>query len=166
MELSYNSPIGTIILRGSKRGISSLIFGDEDPVGMESLGTKSIEVEGSVNDGMASRCLQQLDEYFRKERKKFDLPLDLLGTEFQKKVWKELLNIPYGKRITYKELTLKLGNIKAIRAVAAANGANPVSIIVPCHRVIGSDGSLVGYGGGLWRKQWLLDHEQQDLSLF
>jgi len=89
----------------------------------------------------------------------------LKGTGFQKKVWEELLKIPFGKTITYKELALKLGDLKAIRAVAAANGANPVSVIVPCHRVIGSDGSLTGYAGGLWRKRWLLEHESKELLL-
>jgi methylated-DNA-[protein]-cysteine S-methyltransferase len=106
-----------------------------------------------------------MDEYFNGNRKTFDLPLDLQGTDFQKKVWLELQKIPFGKTISYKELSLRLGDIKAIRAVAAANGANPVSIIVPCHRVIGSNGSLTGYAGGLWRKQWLLDHESSALRL-
>jgi methylated-DNA-[protein]-cysteine S-methyltransferase len=120
----------------------------------------------SADRGMESLWVRQLDEYFSGNRKIFDLPLDLHGTEFQKKVWSELLKIPFGHKISYKELTLKIGDIKAIRAVAAANGANPVSIIVPCHRVIGSDGSLTGYAGGLWRKQWLLEHESSLQKLF
>lgn len=101
----------------------------------------------------------QLQEYFRGERKIFDLVLQPEGTDFQKKVWRALEEIPYGSTVSYLELSRDLGNEKAIRAVAAANGRNPLWIIVPCHRVIGSDGSLTGYAGGLWRKKWLLEHE-------
>ena len=122
-----------------------------------------IEDEAVGKDDMPSQWTWQLDEYFAKTREVFDLKLDLKGTEFQKRVWGALLEIPFGKTISYKELSLRLGDIKAIRAVAAANGANPVSIIVPCHRVIGSDGSLTGYAGGLWRKRWLIDFERNDL---
>ena len=147
----YKSPIGFIRIESSEKGICSLVFSDEK--GMES-------------QGMESLFIKQLDEYFNRKRKAFDLPLDLKGTEFQKRVWGELLKIPFGKTNSYKELSLRLGNKKAIRAVAAANGANPVSIIVPCHRVIGSDGSLTGYAGGLWRKKWLLEFESQDSLLF
>jgi len=149
----YQSPIGIIQIEYTGKGISSLVFTDESE--MESRAVV-IESPGEV----------QLDEYFNKKREIFDLQLDLQGTEFQKRVWNELLKIPFKKTISYKELTLKLGDIKAIRAVAAANGANPVSIIVPCHRVIGSDGSLTGYAGGLWRKQWLLEHESSSMKLF
>ncbi len=115
---------------------------------------------------MESRIIRQLDEYFSRKRKVFDLELDLQGTDFQKQVWMELLKIPYGRTITYKELSIRLGNPGVIRAAGAANGANPVSIIVPCHRVIGSDGSLTGYAGGLWRKKWLLDFESDEKFLF
>ena len=94
-------------------------------------------------------------------REYFELELNLKGTAFQIRVWEELLKMPFGKTISYKDLSIRLGDLKAIRAVAAANGANPVSIIVPCHRIIGSDGSLTGYGGGLWRKRWLLDFENK-----
>ena len=166
MAIYYKSPIGTIIIRGSELGISSLVFSDENVVEMPSQLSDIPEDEVNKNFEMASQWIKQLDEYFQTQRKEFTLPLDLYGTEFQKKVWNELLNIPFGKRMTYKELALRLGNIKAIRAVAAANGTNPVSIIVPCHRVIGSDGSLTGYGGGLWRKQWLLDFESREMRLF
>lgn len=120
----------------------------------------------SLNRQMESQFIKQLDEYFNRKRTVFDLPLDLQGTEFQLRVWNELLKIPFDRTITYKELALKLGNLKAIRAVGTANGANPVSIIVPCHRVIGSDGSLTGYAGGLWRKKWLLEFESSTSSLF
>ena len=147
MTIQYNSPIGTIKIEYSEKGISGLRFLDE------------AEGEELSADFHNSPFTTQIDEYFNGNRKIFDLPLDLQGTDFQKRVWAELMKIPFGKTISYKELALKLGNIKAIRAVAAANGANPVSIIVPCHRVIGSDGSHTGYAWGLWRKKWLLEHE-------
>lgn len=104
---------------------------------------------------------RQVDEYFAGTRKEFDIPLHLLGTDFQKRVWNGLLNIPYGQTRSYKEQSIFLGDEKAIRAVAGANGENGIAIIIPCHRVIGSDGSLTGYGGGLQRKKWLLDHERK-----
>ena len=104
-------------------------------------------------------AFKQLKEYFKRERKEFNLKLEIIGTEFQKRVWKELLNIPYGQTITYNQLAINLGDKKAIRAAAAANGANPLPIVIPCHRVIGSNGNLVGYGGGLEVKQKLLELE-------
>lgn len=106
-------------------------------------------------------CAIQLNEYFYGLRKQFQLNLNPEGTPFQKKVWDELLKIPFGKTVSYLDLSKKLGDIKAIRAVASANGKNPIWIIVPCHRVIGSDGNLTGYAGGLHRKQWLLEHESR-----
>jgi methylated-DNA-[protein]-cysteine S-methyltransferase len=147
----YQSPIGTIRIESSEKGISGLVFIDK---------AEGEELRADFRD---SPFTTQIDGYFNGKRKIFDLPLDLKGTEFQKKVWNELLKIPFGKTISYKELSIRMGNLKAIRAVAAANGANPVSIIVPCHRVIGSDGSLTGYAGGLWRKRWLLDFENKYL---
>jgi methylated-DNA-[protein]-cysteine S-methyltransferase len=146
MKTYYYSPIGTICIEGDERGMSKLIFAE------------NIEDEVDEKNEITSPWIRQLDEYFKHE-----LELNLKGTAFQLRVWEELLKIPFGKTITYKELSLRLGDLKAIRAVAAANGANPVSIIVPCHRVIGSDGSLTGYAGGLWRKRWLLDFESKDL---
>lgn len=104
---------------------------------------------------------QQIGEYFVGTRKEFDLPLHLVGTPFQKSVWEGLLKIPYGETRSYKQQSIFLGNEKAIRAVATANGENGIAIIVPCHRVIGTNGTLVGYGGGLQRKKWLLDHERK-----
>lgn len=113
-------------------------------------------------------AVYQLQEYFKGERTSFDLPLQPTGTDFQQRVWSLLMDIPYGKTVSYLELSKTLGDIKAIRAVAAANGKNPLWIVVPCHRVIGSDGSLTGYAGGLSRKKWLLDHENpvKQQSLF
>ena len=102
---------------------------------------------------------RQIDEYMRGRRREFDLPLGLYGTEFQRRVWRQLLTVPYGQTATYQEIADAIGNPKAVRAVGAANGRNPISLVVPCHRIIGSGGRLVGYGGGLWRKEWLLRHE-------
>jgi len=104
-------------------------------------------------------CVQQLDEYFKGSRTEFDLKLNPIGTEFQLKVWQQLLEVPYGKTRSYLEQSKKIGDVKAIRAVASANGKNPLWIVIPCHRIIGSDGSLTGYAGGIWRKKWLLEHE-------
>jgi len=106
--------------------------------------------------------LKQLDEYFSATRKNFDLNINIEGTKFQTKVWYELMKIPYGETITYKTLAKRIGNSNAARAVGNANGKNPISIIIPCHRVIGSDGNLTGYGGGTDRKQWLLDYEEKN----
>ena len=113
-------------------------------------------------------CVQQLKEYFKGERTNFNLLLNPQGTKFQKLVWQELCDIEYGKTISYLVQSKQIGDIKAVRAVAAANGKNPISIVIPCHRVIGSDGSLTGYAGGVWRKKWLLDYENplKQLSLF
>jgi len=141
-----SSPLGTIRLKFSGKGLFSLIFTD-DPVN-EFLPSKEME-----------SCAGQLKEYFGGTLKAFDLKLDLQGTPFRKSVWIELLKIKFGQTISYSALSRKVGDIKAIRAVANANAKNPISIVVPCHRVIGSDGSLTGYAGGLWRKKWLLEHE-------
>jgi methylated-DNA-[protein]-cysteine S-methyltransferase len=113
-------------------------------------------------------CVKQLEDYFMGKRNSFNLKLNPKGTLFQKKVWEELLNIPFNKTRTYLEQSKALGDVKAIRAVASANGKNPIWIIIPCHRVIGSDGSLTGYAGGIWRKKWLLAHENpvKQQSLF
>jgi methylated-DNA-[protein]-cysteine S-methyltransferase len=107
------------------------------------------------------QCIQQLIEYFEGKRKNFDLNLQLSGTDFQKRVWKELLNIPYGGTISYRQLAERTGDVKNIRASASANGKNNFVIVIPCHRVTGSSGKLTGYSGGLWRKEWLLEHEKK-----
>lgn len=112
------------------------------------------------NSDMLMEAVTQLDEYFAHERNIFDIPLRFTGTEFQQSVWRELLNIPYGSTVSYGELARKIGNPRAVRAVAAANGANPISIFVPCHRVIGSSHRLVGYSGGLAAKTTLLNLER------
>ncbi len=142
----YNSPVGVLEIKGSENGIESVSFMDE-------AGTSSEQTS------FLDECIQQLDEYFSGKRKNFSVKLDLKGTVFQKKIWSELLKIPYGKTLSYLELAMKHGDVKAIRAVGTANGKNPVGIIVPCHRVIGASGDLVGYAGGLHRKKWLLELE-------
>ena len=152
----YKTPIGTAKIGGNNEGIQSIIFIDED-------------IETSINiPDLLEPCLIQLKEYFKGIRKDFSVKLNPGGSDFQNSVWNELKKIPYGKTCSYMEQTKKLGNIKAIRAVASANGKNPISIIIPCHRVIGSDGSLTGYAGGIWRKKWLLEHENpgRQISLF
>jgi len=151
----YQSPIGIIQIEHSGVGISLLIFTGNN--------SNTEDVPELIRP-----IFLQLDEYFAGERKEFNIPLDLTGTDFQKQVWSSLLEIPFGHTISYMDIAKKLGDPKTIRAVGNANGKNPVSIIIPCHRVIGSDGSLIGYAGGLWRKEWLLNHENKykQLSLF
>jgi methylated-DNA-[protein]-cysteine S-methyltransferase len=141
------TPLGTAKIRGNIDGIVEVSVED-----------KEIPTTENAPDEL-SECMLQLQEYFKGERKEFSVKLNPMGTEFQKRVWAELLKIPFGKRTTYMKQTLQMGSEKAIRAVASANGKNPIWIIIPCHRVVGSDGSLTGYAGGLWRKKWLLEHE-------
>jgi methylated-DNA-[protein]-cysteine S-methyltransferase len=137
-------------------GIAKII-GDSDGISVISINT-----DGEVSETIPKelqRCVTQLQEYFDGKRMSFDFKMNPSGTDFKKKVWQELLNIPFGKTINYMDLAKKLGDPKVIRAAASANGKNPLWIVVPCHRVIGTDGSLTGYAGGLWRKKWLLEHE-------
>lgn len=137
-------------------GIAKIV-GDEDGVSII-----SVLDEGIISETIPSilkETVSQLNDYFEGKRIDFTFKLNPFGTEFQQKVWKGLLEIPFGKTMSYLELSKKLGDVKAIRAVASANGKNPLWIVVPCHRVIGTDGSLIGYAGGLWRKKWLLEHE-------
>ncbi|WP_298763309.1 methylated-DNA--[protein]-cysteine S-methyltransferase [uncultured Polaribacter sp.] len=148
-ETTYQkTPIGIAKIIGDKNGIQSLSILDEEEVSVENLNQS---VPYCLQD-----CVVQLDEYFNKKRASFNLTVNPKGTPFQIKAWRQLLKIPYGKTTTYLAQSKALGDIKAIRAVAAANGKNPLCIIIPCHRVMGSDGSLTGYVGGIWRKKWLL----------
>lgn len=144
-----DTPLGTLLIIGNEAGVRAIRFLNEAP---PALPDESPPMVLSV-------CAQQLREYFEGQRRSFEVPLDLRGTPFQLRVWELLQRIPFGETRTYLDLALALGDVKAVRAVGAANGQNPVPIIVPCHRVIGQDGQLVGYGGGLWRKEWLLAHE-------
>jgi len=148
LETCYiDSPLGITKIIGDENGIASVTV----------LNTN--EKVTDIIPEIIEDCVIQLNEYFQGVRKQFDLKLNPQGTDFQKKVWKALNEIPYGKTTSYLELSKQIGDVKAIRAVANANGKNPLWIIVPCHRVIGSDGSLTGYAGGLHRKKWLLEHE-------
>jgi len=142
----YNSQIGLIEITGAQNSLASLYFVEE----------KSSEYDSC---DYLQNCITQIDEYFQGKRKKFELNLQPEGTDFQQRVWEELLKIQYANTMSYNELSELLGDKKAIRAVANANARNKISIIIPCHRVIGSNGSLTGYAGGLWRKKWLLEHE-------
>ena len=141
----YHSPLGVLKIAGSEQGISSILFVDH--------------AKPSNIPDVLGECVQQLGEYFAGNRREFSFSLDLQGTAFQKRVWDALLAIPFGETTSYGALATALGDIKAIRAVGMANGRNPIAIVVPCHRVIGADGSLTGYAGGLYRKQWLLEFE-------
>jgi len=142
----YRSPIGIIEIIGSENGVSSVLF-------VEKADGRN-KIPNCLN-----ACVAQLDEYFNRDRKEFSLKLDLQGTDFQKRVWHKLLRIPFGKTVSYLDIATAIGNRKSTRAVGSANGRNPICIIVPCHRVIGTNGSLINYGGGLWRKEWLLKFE-------
>ena len=156
IETAYiKTPLGIAKIEGDENGLSVISVLDDAEV---------TTVIPEVLEG----AVYQLQEYFRGERTTFSIDLNPEGTDFQKKVWNGLLEIPYGKTCSYLELSKDLGDPKAIRAVAAANGKNPLWIIVPCHRVIGSNGSLTGYAGGLHRKKWLLEHESpaKQTSLF
>ncbi|MCS6968283.1 MAG: methylated-DNA--[protein]-cysteine S-methyltransferase [Cytophagales bacterium] len=157
----YCSPIGNMLIRATEVGICGLTIGSEP----------ALQDDLAQQNPFIRQAIEQLDAYFAGVQKHFDLPLDLQGTPFQQRVWQELQRIPFGHTITYAQLAARIGQPEAVRAVAAANSRNPVWIIVPCHRVIGTDGSLTGYAGGLWRKEWLLNHEQlnmvhKQLSLF
>ncbi|MDE3742301.1 methylated-DNA--[protein]-cysteine S-methyltransferase [Maribacter polysaccharolyticus] len=157
MESAFiHTPLGIAKLEGDEMGLASVTLWDEE-----------IKTTTPIPEVLED-AVYQLQEYFNDQRQVFSLTLNPEGTDFQKRVWSELLKVPYGKTISYLELSQKLGDVKAVRAVAAANGKNPLWIIVPCHRVIGSDGSLTGYAGGLHRKKWLLNHESpaKQQSLF
>ncbi len=152
----YNSPIGTILIESADECITALLFRDEKN-GQEK--EEAIINDQDKSDGLINKCQQQLKEYFEGTRREFDFPIQQSGTAFQQKIWAGLLEIPYGKTISYLDLSKRTGDAKAIRAVGTTNGKNQLSIVVPCHRVIGSNGGLTGYAGGLWRKRWLLEHE-------
>ena len=141
-----NSPLGITKIEGDENGIAVISVLSE--------GTISVEIPLELQE-----AVHQLRDYFEGKRTDFTFKINPKGTDFQQKVWQELGNIPFGKTISYLDLAKKIGDAKVIRAAASANGKNPLWIIVPCHRVIGTDGSLTGYAGGLWRKKWLLEHE-------
>lgn len=151
----YQSPVGLLRITATEHYLSEIWFVDAGD-------------QLTPDDAMKSpmppltiQTIEQLIQYFNGARRVFEIPIVQEGTAFQQKVWNELMNIPYGKTISYQEMSRRLGDPKVIRAAASANGRNHVPIIVPCHRVIGSNASLVGYGGGVWRKKWLLEHENK-----
>ena len=150
----YRTPIGIAKITAEDDFITAITITDNDEAISE-------EPESAV----LKMAIDQLDEYFAGKRKKFDLPIKQSGTDFQQQVWQQLLNIDYGTTISYAQLSNQMKSPLAIRAIAAANGKNSLWIVVPCHRVIGSNGSLTGYAGGLWRKQWLLEHEATTLGI-
>ena len=147
METAYiKTPLGIATIIGDENGIAVISVADEGEI-------------SNVIPTILQDAISQLNDYFERKRNDFDFKLNPKGTDFQQIVWKSLLEIPYGKTRTYLQQSKILGDVKAIRAVAYANGKNPLWIVIPCHRVIGTDGSLTGYAGGLWRKKWLLEHE-------
>ena len=149
-----DSPIGPLTIAANERGVTGIyMVNHSHPPAAEALGEK---LESPGDDPFIAQAAEELGEYFAGQRTAFDVPLDPAGTEFQRRVWAELARIPFGQTRSYGELALELGDVKLTRAVGTANGRNPVSIIVPCHRVIGADGSLTGYAGGLERKLFLL----------
>ena len=151
-------PLGLLSIAATSTGIAAIEFGEMDFTAIAKK-MKLQLVYGSTP--LLEKCIAQLNEYFAGKRRNFSLPLYLVGTDFQQKVWKTLMTIPYGTTICYKEEAQRAGNEKAIRAVAQANGANPIPIIIPCHRVINANGTLGGYSSGIDKKQFLLDLEQK-----
>jgi methylated-DNA-[protein]-cysteine S-methyltransferase len=150
-KLDYHSPIGVIEIIGSEECIRSIMFVDRD---------SAMEHQPDIPKFLRD-CYDQLDEYFKGERQIFTFPYEQKGTLFQQTVWKELIKVPFAETASYRNIACSLQNEKAIRAVGNANGKNKLSIVIPCHRIIGSNGSLTGYAGGLWRKEWLLNHERK-----
>lgn len=144
----YKSPIGVLEITSNEDSILSIMYVED----------KKKDTEKPY---VLEEVCRQLDEYFNGKRKTFEIKIHFQGTDFQNKVWNELTKISYGDVVTYKHLSKRIGNKNAVRAVGNANGKNKINIIVPCHRVIGSNGKLTGYGGGLWRKEWLLEHEKK-----
>jgi methylated-DNA-[protein]-cysteine S-methyltransferase len=146
-QMLMPSPLGDILLETDGHAITMIHFCDE-PMKID-----------NASHPLLLQAKSELEQYFAGERQSFSFPMAQIGTEFQQRVWQMLTSIPLGKTISYRTLAIQLGDEKCIRAAGTANGKNQIAVAVPCHRVIGSNGELVGYAGGLWRKQWLLDHE-------
>ena len=159
-ETTMESPVGTLRLMASDAGLRAVLWPDDDP--------QRVRLDGPIDTDPAHPILRaavdQLTEYFNGDRTEFDLPLDSSGTEFQSACWRALLEIPYGSTVSYGEQAGMIGRPTAVRAVGAANGRNPLSIVVPCHRVVAADGSLTGFAGGIDTKNWLLKHEARHIS--
>lgn len=150
-KMDYLSPIGVIEIVSVDKAVQSIMFSERDTV---------IQHQQEIPDVLLD-CYEQLDQYFKGERKEFTFPYEFSGTPFQQTVWTSLITIPYAETASYKNIASSLQKEKAIRAVGNANGKNRLSIVIPCHRIIGSNGKLTGYAGGLWRKEWLLNHERK-----
>jgi methylated-DNA-[protein]-cysteine S-methyltransferase len=146
---NFDSPIGNIEIIASKHAVQALHF------------TEVKNVPSPESPKIVSDCIRQLEEYFSGKLRTFTVNTEQKGTDFQKLIWKKLTDIPFGRTVSYLEIAKKAGDEKSVRAVGNANGKNKIPIIIPCHRVIGTNDSLIGYSGGLWRKQWLLDHEKK-----
>ena len=162
MQLAYmymESPVGALKLVAHDQALVAVMWDNEDHKRV-----RLAELIKNIQHPMLLKVKQQLEQYFAGQRQQFNLPLDFQGTDFQQQVWRALLTIPYGETRSYKDIALQIGNEKAVRAVGAANGRNPISIIAPCHRVIGSGGALVGFAGGLDKKQILLSLEQGQIQ--
>lgn len=152
-EAYLNTGVGLLRFEVEENALTTIEFSEGE------------EVDSDPTDPLLQECVFQMKAYFKGHLKEFDLPINLRGTEFQKKVWQKLIELPYGSTDSYLNLARNLGDVKAIRAVASANGKNPIPIVVPCHRIIGSDGSLTGYAGGLWRKKYLLEMEAEEKQM-
>ena len=162
MQLVYmymESPVGALKLVAHDQALVAVMWDNEDHKRV-----RLAELIENIQHPMLLKVKQQLEQYFAGQRQQFNLPLDFQGTDFQQQVWRALLTIPYGETRSYKDIALQIGNEKAVRAVGVANGRNPISIIAPCHRVIGSGGALVGFAGGLDKKQILLSLEQEQIQ--
>ncbi|MEY9974373.1 methylated-DNA-[protein]-cysteine S-methyltransferase [Lysinibacillus sp. RC46] len=150
-KLDFNSPIGIIEIVGSDTEVYSIMFSEHDQI---------VNVPQKDTPQVIIDCQQQLHEYFIGKRHEFTFSYTFEGTSFQKEVWTALTSVAYGETATYKKTAASIGNEQAVRAVGSANGKNHLSIVIPCHRIIGSNGTLTGYAGGMWRKEWLLQHEK------
>ncbi|WP_455661489.1 methylated-DNA--[protein]-cysteine S-methyltransferase [Pradoshia sp.] len=154
-KLDYPSPLGIIEIGSTNKAVCSLKFTEREEI----LYKKQIDTPAVLMD-----CYQQLDEYFQGERLEFTVPYKLEGTAFQERVWESLTSVSFGKTASYKEIALMAGNEKAVRAVGSTNGRNQICLLVPCHRIIGANGKMVGYAHGVWRKEWLLAHEKEIIT--
>ena len=151
-KLDYSSPLGIIEIIGTNEHVQSVLFTERKEI---------IYQMQADTPAVLMECYKQLDEYFQGDRLEFTVPYKLEGTAFQERVWKSLTSVSYGKTATYKDIALLAGNEKAVRAVGSTNGRNPICLLVPCHRIIGANGKMVGYAYGVWRKEWLLAHEKE-----
>ena len=161
---TIDSPVGPLTIIASERGVRAILWPDDDPRRVPAAADVQGARGGALDHPVVAAVVEQLGEYFAGERRDFDVPLDVVGTDFQRSAWDALRTIDYGTTVSYGEQADRMGDRRKARAVGAANGRNPVSIVVPCHRVVGADGSLTGFAGGVDTKAWLLDHERAHLG--